>query len=46
LEIGRRSAALGARLNKGVGYEAFILGFDRVGYEDLARRAAAAKLGD
>ena len=41
LEIDRRSAALGARLNGGSGYEAFILGFDRAAYEELARSAAA-----
>ena len=39
LEIGRRSEALGTRLNSGVGYEAFILGFDRAVYEQLTRQA-------
>jgi tetratricopeptide (TPR) repeat protein len=37
-EIGRRSAALGARINGGAGYEAVILGFERGNYEDLERR--------
>jgi tetratricopeptide (TPR) repeat protein len=39
-EVDRRSAALGGRLNSGSGYDAFIMSFDRAGFEELVRRAA------
>ena len=37
-EVCRRGQVLGARLNTGVGYMRYLLGFDRARYEGLSRR--------